>query len=144
MRAKSALSVVAGAFALLGAGAGEAWSQNALVQICNRSSYDVLGVITANPSSNDSRWLISGWYRVGRGSCRDIKYVPAGHWIYMYAEADGGSDNWWGENNRRFCVTYPGPFERYISDDYNCGGFNLKQFKSFFVDTPTFTWNLYD
>ena len=141
MRAKWALSAVAGALAMLAGGASEAWSQNALVQVCNKSNATADVVITANPSSNDSRWLITGWYIVNPGNCRDIRNVPVGHWIYLYAEADNGE---WKGTDRRFCVTYPGPFERYISDDYQCGGVNLKSFKGFFVDTPTFTWNLYD
>jgi uncharacterized membrane protein len=143
MRAKAALSVVVGALATLTLGASESWSQSSLVQICNKSQWDLAGAITSRPSANDSRWLISGWYLVKRGACRDIKQVPLRSWIYLYAEDDGGPGNIvWTANDQRFCVTYPGPFDRIISDDYRCGGANLKGFKGYFVDTPTFYWDL--
>jgi hypothetical protein len=35
-------------------------------------------------------------------------------------------------SDQRFCVTYPGPFERYISDNYSCSGNVLKSFRAFF------------
>jgi uncharacterized membrane protein len=129
MRAKWVLSVVVGLVSFLLAGTGQALSQTVLVQVCNDSSVAAYVAVTGHPSPGDARFLISGWYGVNSGACADLEYVGAG-WYYIYAESEQG-DVTWSSTDARFCVAYPGPFNRFISDSYNCSSDLLKGFKGF-------------
>jgi len=141
MRApKWALSAAIGALAMMSAGTGEAWSADAFLSVCNRSSINAWVAVTAHPSSGDPRFMVSGWFEVKPGSCRDLYSIGSG-WAYFYAESDD-TNLYWSGNAARFCVNYPGPFNRYISDDYTCSGANLKSFIGYYVDGGDFTWTL--
>jgi uncharacterized membrane protein len=140
MRARWGLSVLIGLVSFLFAGTGQALSQ-VLVRVCNDASFAAYVALTAHPSPGDPRFLISGWYNVNSGSCFDTRYVGPG-WFYLYAENDSG-DIVWSGNDQRFCVNYPGPFDRYISDNYNCSGSFLKGFTGYYSDGGLFTWRLH-
>jgi uncharacterized membrane protein len=142
--AKWGLSVVLGL--AMSIGAWEASSQQTLrpqtlVRVCNQSNVVAYATLTAHPAPGDARFLITGWYRVDTGNCREIRYAAPG-WIYLYAESEGNPTVWRG-NDQRFCVAYPGPYQRYISDDYQCSGELLKGFTGYYVQPGTFTWNLH-
>jgi uncharacterized membrane protein len=139
--AKWGLSAILGALSMISVGVGEARSQDAFVVVCNRSGIDAWVAVTAHPTTGDPRFLISGWFEVVPGSCRELYYVGRG-WAYFYAETSRG-EAYWAGNSQRFCVNYPGPFNRYISDAYNCSGVFLKSFNGYYVEGGTFTWTLY-
>jgi uncharacterized membrane protein len=141
MRAvKWVLSAIVAIVSLMSLGTGEARSQQLFVQICNNTNIHAWATLTAHEREGDPRFLIDGWYEIPARSCQDIKYVGRG-WIYFYAESDDGRI-WWSGNSQRFCVQYPGPFARYISDDFNCSGNLLKSFAGYYANGGTFTWEM--
>jgi uncharacterized membrane protein len=140
--AKWGLAVILGSFVTLSIGIGEAKSQYALLRICNQSTIAASVAVTAHPSPGNSAFIIRGWWTVGSGTCVNAQYVPWG-WVYLYAQAYSGANIEWRGSDQRFCVTYPGPFERIISSSYNCSGNVLKSFTGYFVEGETFTWNLH-
>ena len=139
--AKWGLSVLFGFLAMASIGVGEARSQLALLQVCNQSTITASVAVTAHPSPGNSNFLIKGWWTVNPGNCVNTQYVPRG-WVYVYAQAYSGADIEWRGSDQRFCVTYPGPFERIISASYSCSGNILKSFTGYFIDSETFTWTL--
>jgi uncharacterized membrane protein len=142
MRAANwSLSVLFGFLAMLSVGVGEARSQTALLRVCNQSSIVASVAVTAHPAPGNSAFLIKGWWTVNPGACVNTQYVPWG-WVYVYAQAYSGADIEWRGNDTRFCVTYPGPFERIISPSYTCSGDVLKSFTAYFIESESFTWNL--
>jgi uncharacterized membrane protein len=138
--AKRCLTAVFGVLALMSIGTSEASAQRTFVRVCNNSGIHAWVALTAHPSPGDSRFLISGWYEVPGRGCKDLQYVGRG-WIYFYAESDD-ERTWWSGNAQRFCVQYPGPFDRYISDDFKCGGDLLKSFFGYYADDSTFVWEM--
>ena len=110
MRAKWGLSAAVGLLSPLLIGTGQAWSQTVLVTLCNDSSVPVQAAVVGNPSPGDNRLIISGWYIVESGGCTNTKYVAAGY-FYFYAEAPA-YDMYWLGTDQKFCVDYPGPFNR--------------------------------
>jgi uncharacterized membrane protein len=140
MRAKWGLSVVLGLIPFLLAGTGQALSQSVQVQICNQTNTTAYVAVTGHPSDGDARFLISGWYIIDAGACGNAAQVGAGYY-YLYAESDQGDVTWSG-TDARFCITYPGPFNRYISDSYNCSSDLLKGFKAFRSNGGLATVNL--
>jgi uncharacterized membrane protein len=140
--AKWGLAIILGSFVTLSIGIGEAKSQYALLRICNQSTIAASVAVTAHPSAGNSAFIIRGWWTVRSGTCVNAQYVPWG-WVYLYAQAYSGANIEWRGSDQRFCVTYPGPFERIISSSYNCSGSVLKSFTGYFVEGETFTWNLH-
>jgi uncharacterized membrane protein len=139
--ARLGLSVLFGSLATLSVGIGEAWSQTALLRVCNQSSITASVAVTARLGPGDSRWLIKGWWTIHPGSCSNTTYVPWG-WFYVYAQSYAGGDTEWRGDDKRFCVHYPGPFERLISPSYTCGPDRLKSFSGFYAESEMFTWTL--
>jgi uncharacterized membrane protein len=139
--AKRGLAVLFGFLAMLSVGAGEARSQSALLRVCNQSIVRASVAVTAHASPGNSAFVIKGWWTVDPGTCVNTQYVPSG-WVYVYAKAYSGADIEWRGNDSRFCVAYPGPFERVISASYTCDGYFLKSFTGYFITSETFTWNL--
>jgi uncharacterized membrane protein len=139
--ARLGLSVLLGSLATLSIGIDEAWSQTTLLRVCNQSPITASVAITANLGPGDPRWLTKGWWTVHPGACSNTAYIPSG-WFYVYAQSYSGGDVEWRGNDRRFCVHYPGPFERIISPSYTCGPDRLKSFSGFFADGEMFTWTL--
>jgi uncharacterized membrane protein len=138
---KWGLAIVLASIATLSIGIGEAKSQYALLRICNQSTIAASAAVTAHPSPGNSAFVIRGWWTVPSGTCVNAQYVPWG-WVYLYAQAYSGANIEWRGSDQRFCVTYPGPFERIISASYHCSGNVLKSFHGYFVEGETFTWNL--
>jgi uncharacterized membrane protein len=142
MRAsKWGVSIVLGLSSSISVGAGAAQAQTTLLRVCNEADVVAYAVVTAHPAPGDLRFLISGWYRVETGRCGNIRYVAAG-WIYLYAESQGNPMVWRGAD-KRFCVAYPGPFERFISGDHICFLDLLKGFTAYFIQPGVFTWTLH-
>ena len=139
--AQLALAVLCGFVTMLSIGVSEAMSQETLIRVCNRTNIPAAVAITAHPSPGNSAFVIRGWWIVNPGACRDTEYVPHG-WAYFYAEANSRANIEWRGSDQRFCVTYPGPFERIISPQYSCSGNVLKSFAGYYMDVGTFTWNL--
>jgi len=137
--AKRGLAVLFGFLAMLSVGVGEAKSQSTVLRVCNRSPVEASVTVVSHPYSGTSSFVIKGWWTVKPRTCVNTESVPSG-WVYFYADSDSGDE--WRGNSERFCVTYPGPFERTISAEYNCSGSILKSFSGFYVDGGTFTWNL--
>jgi uncharacterized membrane protein len=135
------LAGLLGLFASQSIGVGEAWSQRTLFAICNQSSIKAAVALTAHQSPNNEAFLIRGWWIFEPGECGNLGYIPNG-WAYFYAEAASGADIVWAGRDQRFCVTYPGPFERIISSSYHCSGIYLKSFTGYFLDGGTFTLRL--
>ena len=136
------LAVLLGLFATISIGVGEARSQLALLRVCNQSHDTAQVAITAHPAPGDSRFLIKGWWIVHPGTCVNAQTAPLRQWAYFYAEAYSGADVEWRGRDQRFCVSYPGPFERFISSSYSCSGNVLKSFTGYFIDEEMFTWYL--
>jgi uncharacterized membrane protein len=134
------LAIILGLFVTLSIGVGEAKSQLALLRVCNQSNIRAAVAVTAHPSPGNSGFVIKGWWTVHPGNCVNTQYVPWG-WVYLYADGPGNTE--WRGSDQRFCVTYPGPFERTISPSYSCSGEILKSFTGYFVQSDTFTWNLH-
>jgi uncharacterized membrane protein len=139
--AKWGLSVLVGFLAILSVGVGEARSQSALLQVCNKSIVKASVAVTAHSSPGNSNFVVKGWWTVDPGTCVNTQYVPHG-WVYVYAQAYSGADIEWRGSDTRFCVTYPGPFERVITPSYTCDGNILKSFTAYFIESETFTWTL--
>ncbi len=87
--------------------------------LCNKSKYDVALVISRMVSAEDTRFQVSGWYVVDRGECSDFGPYPKG-WFYFYGERHNASSPYWGANDLKLCVAYPGPFERVNVGGYKC------------------------
>jgi uncharacterized membrane protein len=110
MRAHWGLTVASGLLSLMVLGPDQAWSQTVLVTLCNDSSVPVQAAIAGNPSPGDNRLVITGWHIVESGGCTNARYVAPGV-FYLYAESPM-YDMWWWGTDQKFCVDYPGPFNR--------------------------------
>ena len=112
MRARWVLSVGVGLLSMMLLGTGQAWSQTVLVTLCNDSSVPAQAAIVGNSAPGDNRLFVTGWHIVESGGCTNARYVAAGV-FYVYAESPA-YDIIWSGNDYKFCVDYPGPFNRLV------------------------------
>ena len=124
---------------------GEAQSRTFDYVFCNQSNLNVFVAVVAQLSATDQRFKVQGWWTIPAGTCGNIGAFPWG-WTYYYAEeedlperrGDPGSTVHWGGDDVEICVTYPGPFERILSESYACGANEAIQgFKGVFVKPDT-------
>lgn len=79
-----------------------------------------------------------GWYTVKAGGCLDAGGYLKGR-FYLYAQ-QGGARVTWGGTDAQLCVTYPGPFNRVNTPNYDCGADErLVGFAAGFADENTGT-----
>jgi uncharacterized membrane protein len=142
--ARSVLTVLLFAVAVLCAGSGHSQAQTFRFQVCNRTNVSASVATSSLVSVGDSRFEVQGWWTVGPGSCEWIGYFPQG-WFYYYAEQTNTGQYVWQGKDVSLCVQYPGPFDRINIAGYNCQSNEaLRGFTSDFISasTGTFTANL--
>ena len=67
----------------------------------------------------------------------NVGSFPRG-WAYYYAEQDDPGTGFWGADDVGLCVAYPGPFERILTQNYNCANNEVVQgFKGVFIEPNT-------
>jgi uncharacterized membrane protein len=135
--AKLSLSAVLCSLAMLFVAAGEARSQTFDYIFCNKTNIKVFVAVATLVSPRDSRFKVQGWWTVQPNACGNIGSFPRG-WAYYYAEQDDPGTGFWGADDVGLCVTYPGPFERILTQNYTCGNNEVVQgFKGVFIEPNT-------
>ena len=135
--AKLSLSAVLCSLAMLFVAAGEARSQTFDYVFCNKTKIKVFVAVATLVSPRDSRFKVAGWWTIPANQCGNIGSFPRG-WTYYYAEQDDPGTGFWGADDVGLCVAYPGPFERILTQNYNCANNEVVQgFKGVFIEPNT-------
>ena len=135
--AKLSLSAVLCSLAMLFVAAGEARSQTFDYVFCNKTNIKVFVAVATLVSPRDSRFKVQGWWTIQPNQCGNVGSFPRG-WAYYYAEQDDPGTGFWGADDVGLCVTYPGPFERILTQNYTCGNNEVVQgFKGVFIEPNT-------
>ena len=111
--------------------------------LCNKSNVDIAVAVSHQMAPDDDRFMVSGWFIVNRGDCQDLGPYAKG-WFYFYGEQHNSGRLYWGSDDIKLCVKYPGPFDRINEANYTCkGSEKLKGFYSVEIgqddDTYSFT-----
>jgi hypothetical protein len=113
-------------------------------KICNRSNVVIAAAVSHHESPSDEGFVVEGWWIIEPSQCGTRRY-PKG-WFYFYGEQRGsGGTRFWGRNDTKLCVMYPGPFTRKNTTGFTCDDKLLKGFYSVFIkpnqNDYTFTLN---
>jgi uncharacterized membrane protein len=113
-------------------------------RLCNRTNFAISVAMSHHPTPSDTGFVIEGWWTIEAFQCGTRRY-PKG-WFYFYAEVRGSNGSrYWGTNDTKLCVTYPGPFNyRITTTDVRCEAKLLKGFYSVFIkpDQEDYTFTL--
>jgi uncharacterized membrane protein len=142
--ARSGLTVLFAALAVLCTGLSDAQAQTFRFRVCNQSNVTASVAISNYVAAGDSRFVVQGWWTVGAGNCEWIGYFPKG-WFYVYAEQTGTQSVVWEGNDVKLCIRHPGPWERINATGYNCRSDEvLRGFAAEFIanDAGTYTVTL--
>ena len=108
--------------------------------LCNQSRVTIALATSSHVSPTSSDFKVEGWWLINRGNCIDLSFAKG--WFYFYGEKkDLGGSLYWGANDIKLCVTYPGPFERVNKAGYKCSSSRLKGFHAIFIASDQDTYN---
>jgi Protein of unknown function (DUF1036) len=113
-------------------------------RLCNRTNVAIAVAMSHHSNPADEGFVVEGWWIIDSFKCADRRY-PKG-WFYFYAEQRGSyGSRYWGRNDTKLCVAYPGPFTRRSTTGFTCEEKLLKGFFAVFIkpnqDDYTFTFN---
>jgi Protein of unknown function (DUF1036) len=101
-------------------------------RICNRSNVVIALAVSHHETPSDEGFVVEGWWIIEPSQCGTRRY-PKG-WFYFYGEQRGsGGKRFWGRNDTKLCVMYPGPFTRKNTTGFTCEEKLLKGFYSVFI-----------
>lgn len=95
------------------------------VEYCNKTSGKIFLAVSYVETPGSKDWIVEGWKNLQPGACLTMTYA-AGNYYYYYAEDEG--DGYWGSDEFKLCVSYPGPFRRINTASYSCDDDELKGF----------------
>jgi hypothetical protein len=101
-------------------------------RLCNRSNVVIAVAVSHRASPSDEGYIVEGWWIIEPSQCGTQRY-PKG-WFYFYGEQRGsGGSRFWGRNDTKLCVMYPGPFNRRNTTGFTCEEKLLKGFYSVLI-----------
>jgi uncharacterized membrane protein len=110
-------------------------------EVCNRATDPVAIAIAGRRNPDFSDLTVSGWGLVDPGACKPLGKFARGR-IYAVAQVKGSRKGWYG-NDAKYCVEFPGPFDRVVSANSSCpSSGKVVGFQEFIVTTDKHTWSL--
>jgi uncharacterized membrane protein len=100
---------------------GHAQPGTFVLYACNQFSDSVELSIAHRYGVNDSRFVIKGWFPVGKDDCVQAPGIPKGYFYYFaVSEKQQGRKSWGGQKS--FCVAsnLGATFYRFLGANYTC------------------------